>query len=235
MNQLSLCNSSEEKPEGIVIVKEPNLVEQEASLCKSWDLDGMAYCDVLSEEIGHHEGMDAVDGLPADDDASSTRETSTGQETTEKRAPTTGDLETRASADQRLSWGSSKADGAHAEEWALSGEIKSEASAEERLPLTENIDAGGYAEERALPCMVSVELKASAEERLPLTENIDAGGYSEEWTIPGMVNVELKASAEEDFVWEWDLNGKRRARGTNGGQGWRAAGIGRSTGSSVGE
>ena len=213
MNQLS---ESEEKPEGIVIVKEPNLVEQETSLCKSWYLDGMAYCDILSEEIGHHEEMDAVDGLPAGDDASSTRETFAGQETeisaeqrlsvassvgdvvnAENGAPTTGDLETRASAEQRLSWGSSEADGAHAQERALSGAIKSEASAEEHLPLTENIDAGGYTEERTLPGMVSVELKASAEERLPLTENIDAGGYAEERTLPGMVSVELKASAEQ--------------------------------------
>ena len=87
----------------------------------------------MSEEIGHHEGMNAVDGLPAGDDASSTRVTFAGQETeihteqclsvassvgdvvnAEKGAPTTGDLETRASTEQHLSWGSSEADGAHA-------------------------------------------------------------------------------------------------------------------------
>ena len=168
-------------------MKEPNLVEQKASLCKSLDLDGMAYCDVLSEEIEHHEETDAVDGLPAGDDASSTRETSAGQETdisaeqclsvassvgdvvnAEERAPATVGMETKASAEQRLSWDRSEADGAHAEERALSGtvSVKSEVSAEQRLTLVCSVDAGGYAEQRTLPGTVSEELKASAEQRL---------------------------------------------------------------------
>ena len=216
MNQLRLFNYSKEKPEGIVIVKEPNLVEQEASLCKSWDLDGMAYCDTLSEEIGHHEGMDAVDGLPAvmmrrqQERLSQDRRPRLVQSSiclwpqvwemwwTQRRGHQQQGIWRPGPAQSSVCLGgSSEADGAHAEERALSGAIKSEASAEEHLPLTENIDAGGYAEERTLPGMVSVELKASAEERLPLTENIDAGGYAEERTLPGMVSVELKVSAEE--------------------------------------
>ena len=143
VNQLSLCNSSDEKVEGIVVVQELELMEPEASLFKICDLDGMAHCDALSEQIGHHEGMVAVDGLPSGDDASSTKETLAGQETeisaeqhlsvdsdvkgdavdAEERAPatvgmetkTTVGMETKASAEQRLSWDSSEADGAHAE------------------------------------------------------------------------------------------------------------------------
>ena len=218
MNQLSLFNSSEEKPEGIVIVKEPNLVEQEASLCKSLDLDGMAYCDVLSEEIGHHEGTDAVDGLPAGDDASSTREISAGQETeisaeqrlsvapsvgdvvnAEERAPATVGMETKASAEQRLSWDSSEADGAHAEERALPGtvSVKSEVSAEQRLPLVCSVDAGGYTEQRTLSGTVSGELKASAEQLLSSSSENGISVVSAEQRVPMEVGDGEQQAFEE--------------------------------------
>ena len=219
VNQLSLCNSSEEKVEGIVVVQELELMEPEASLLKVCDLDGMAHCDALNEQIGYHEGMVAVDGLPSGDDVSSTKETLAGQETkisaeqhlsvdsdvkgdavdAEEWAPATVGMQTKASAEQRLSWDSSEADGAHAEERALPGtvSVKSEVSAEQRLPLVCSVDAGGYAEQRTLPGTVSEELKASAEQRLSSSSENGISVVSAEKRVPMEVGDGEQQAFEE--------------------------------------
>ena len=194
-------------------------MEPEAGFLKVCDLDGMVHCDALNEQIGHHEGMVAVDGLPSGDDASSTKETLAGQATeisaeqrlsvdsdvkgdvvdAEERAPATVGMETKASAEQRLSWDLSEADGAHAEERALPGtvSVKSEVSAEQRLPLVCSVDAGGYAEQRTLPGTVSEELKVSAEQRLSSSSENGISVVSAEKRVPMEVGDGEQQAFEE--------------------------------------